>query len=140
MKDYRLLIVTPERQFFDGRVVSARIPATDGYRGILPGHEPAAIALDAGEVDFDTADGTHRICAVSFGFAVVNGDMLRLIVQTAEWPEEIDENRVLEVKRQAQERMLRHDSMKEYEMARAAIARAAARLYVKSHTSVNSGK
>lgn len=137
MNDYRLLIVTPERHFFDGRVVSARLPATDGYIGILAGHSPAAIAMAAGELRFVTDEGRECVCAVSFGFAVVNGGMLRITVQTAEWPEEIDVNRAREEKRQAEEIALRHDSMVEYEMARAAIARAAARLYVKDHGNIN---
>ena len=141
MKSYRLLIVTPERQFFDGQAVSASLPATDGYMGILPGHEPAAIALAPGLMRFSTEEGQEKVCAVSHGFAVVNGGMLRLIVQTAEWPEEIDENRVLEARRQAEERVNRHASMQEYEIARAAIARATARLYVKSRSaSINNGE
>ena len=139
MKDFRLLIATPERQFFDGRVVSVRLPAADGYMGILSGHEPAAIAINAGELSFETDKGKKRACAVSFGFAIVNGDMLRLSVQSAEWPEEIDEHRALEERRIAEQRAIRHASMREYEMARAAMARASARLYVKNHNSINEG-
>ena len=137
MGDFRLLIATPERQFFDGRVKSVRLPAADGYMGILPGHEPAAIAVTAGELSFETNEGKKRVCAVSFGFGVVNGGMLRLTVQTAEWPEEIDVNRALEAKRRAQQMAIRNESMVEYETARAALARATARLYVKNRSNVN---
>ena len=77
------------------------------------------------------------MCAVSFGFGVVNSGMLRLTVQTAEWPEEIDVNRALEAKRRAQQMAIRNESMVEYETARAALARATARLYVKNRSNVN---
>ncbi len=57
-----------------------------------------------------------------------------ILVDSAERPEEIDENRARRAADQAREAMLQRRSIVEYRSAQANLARAASRLRVKGHS------
>lgn len=128
---FMLNISTPERQFYSGRVESIIIASLDGEIGILPGHLSMVVALASAPAKIK-ADGKWHIAAVSGGFARIKPDKVVILADTAEWPEEIEENRALEAKKRAEERMQAHVSEIEYMHSRIALERALMRLTVKN--------
>ena len=50
-------IVTPERTFFAGKALSLVLPALDGQRGVMAGHEPMVTAVESGVPKYRTEDG-----------------------------------------------------------------------------------
>ena len=133
---FQLQIVTPERAFFDAQAEMVVFDATDGEMGILPGHAPMVAALQDGAVRIRQA-GTWREAAASEGFAIVEGDKVIIMVQTVEWPEEIDANRAERDRQAALERLRQQRSMHEYHLARSMLTRAMVRLRVSGRNRMN---
>ena len=127
---FYLEIITPEKQFYVGPASSLVMPALDGEYGVQPGHEPIVTAIEPGLVRFQ-ADGAWNEVVVSDGFAEVMPDYVILLVSSAERPEEIDRARAERAKERAEERLRQKQSVREYHLSKAALARAMARLRVR---------
>ncbi len=117
----------PGEAVFPGPATNLTMPALDGEYGVQPGHEPIVTALDPGTVRFRT-DGTPHEVVVSDGFAEVMPDYCILLVSSAERPDEIDRARAERAKERAEERLRQKQSIREYHLSKAALARAMARL------------
>ena len=124
---FYLEIITPERQFYIGPAQALVLPIVDGEMGVHAGHEPAATALEPGELRYKV-DGKWELAAVGSGFAEIKPDYVILLASFAEHPEEIDRNRAEAAKRRAEERLRQKQSLREYHHSQAALARAMARL------------
>ena len=120
-KEFNLKITTCDRSFYDGPCESIVLPAIDGEHGVLADHEPMVTAIVSGECRF-TANGKQNIIAVG---------QVEVIVDTAEYPEEIDARRAEEAKIRAEEAMRQKQSILEYNHSQAALSRAMTRLKVK---------
>jgi len=129
MKQLRLNIATPAREFFDGDVESVVLTSTDGGLGVLAGHMPTVVALVAAPLKFKK-DGEWREAALSGGYAEIDNDRVSVLADAAEWPEEIEVNRALEAKRRAEERIRERQSEIEYMRSLIALQRALTRLSV----------
>ena len=124
---FELEILTPERQFFVGLAEAIVLPSIDGSYGVQAGHEPVVIAVEPGELQYQI-DGTWHRAAVGQGFAEIMPEYVILLAATAEHPEEIDEARARRAKERAEERLRQKQSLQEYYLSKAALARAMARL------------
>jgi F-type H+-transporting ATPase subunit epsilon len=129
MSKLRLLIETPEKQFFAGDAESVIMDTLDGEIGVLPGHLPMIAALVTGHIRIN-AGGTWREAALSEGFAQIKNETVIIMADTAEWPEDIDVNRALEAKQRTEERLKSRQSEIEYMRAQIALKRALNRLSV----------
>lgn len=65
---------------------------------------------------------------VGTGFAQVINNRVSILVDTAEHPEEIDVRRAKEAEERAREQLRQKQSIKEYYMSKASLARAMSRL------------
>ncbi len=129
----RVHIVTPYELFYEGDADMVVLTALDGEIGILPGHNPVIVGLSPGEVRI-SAGGEKRSIAVSDGYADITGQSAVIVVNSAEWPEQIDLKRANEAMERAVERLNRPD-LNEEETARAkrAVLRAKARIKAAEH-------
>lgn len=133
---FHLQIITPERVFLDEAVEMITVQATDGSMGIAPGHAPVIISMEEGEVAI-RRNGVWRTAAASDGTATVTPDQVFIMLQTVEWPEEIDARRAQEAEEEAREIMRQKNSMQEYVMAKSMLSRAMVRLRVSQSSSHN---
>ena len=108
---FQLDVLAASVPFFQGKCVSVVIPVTDGEYGVLAGHSNAVGAVCAGELRFETEDGEHRRAAVAPGLFKIDGDRVLLLLDAAEWPEDIDVNRALRARREAEEELRQKRSM-----------------------------
>ncbi len=129
---FYLVIKTPERHFFNDAVEEILIETSEGQIGILPGHEPMITTVAIGPVKIKV-NGEWKEAVLSEGFMEVNQDMVVALVDTAEWPEEIDANRAKRAEERAKERLQGKLSHIEYVRSQAALQRAISRLEVSSH-------
>lgn len=125
-------ILTPEKKFFWGDIETIIVRTPLGEMGILKGHIPMVVIIDIGTVRIKK-DGQWIEAALSEGFMEVKQDKAVILVDTAEWPDEIDINRAKAAKDRAAERLLRKLNQTEYIQSKAAMARAMARLQVKKN-------
>lgn len=126
---FYLEIVTPERKFFSGEVEMVVLRTTDGEIGILKGHIPMVIAVDIGPIRI-LQGGEWLTAALTSGFMEIKRDKSIILVDTAEWPHEIDVNRALAARQRAEERLQHKVSHIEHLRSQAALSRAMARLKV----------
>lgn len=122
-------IVTPQRVFFSGYVEMLILKTPQGEMGILKDHIPMVVVVDVGPVRIKK-DGEWLEAVLTEGFMEITHEKVVILVDTAEWPHEIDANRALAAKQRAEERLQRQLSQIEYIRSKAAMARAMARLKV----------
>jgi F-type H+-transporting ATPase subunit epsilon len=124
-----LVIVTPERQLFNGVVDQVTVPSTQGCLGILPGHAPLLAELGIGNISYRIGDQLEQFFC-SWGFAEVLPDRVVLLAQTAEAASEIDEQRAAQAKARAEQRLSSKNPDLDFARAQLALLRAISRLEV----------
>jgi F-type H+-transporting ATPase subunit epsilon len=102
MKKLLFQLITPERVMFEEKVDEVILPTDNGEIGILPNHVPLLSLLKHGEIRVKNDDQTTCL-ACSKGCIEVHDKGVRVLTDTAERAEEIDEQRALEAKRKAEE-------------------------------------
>ena len=117
MNKFSLRILATDKPFFEGECLS--------LTAIVPGELDLTYEKDGKEV---------RIrAAVSEGIVKVEQGNVLVLVDTAELPEEIDENRARRAAEAAREDLSHKQSIREYYAAQARLARAVNRLKIKKH-------
>jgi len=104
-KKVRLRIVTPDRIKVEEDVDMVIMRCMTGDMGILKGHEPLSAALNYGIMRILNHDEIRRI-AVYGGLATIQNDVITILTNDAEWPEDVDRARA-EADREHAERRLR---------------------------------
>lgn len=102
---FKLEVVTPDCTFFDGETDMVILRTTEGDIGILYDHEPLVAPLRIGSMRVKLEDKSFKWAACSAGFLTVNEDKVTVVVDSAEWVEEIDMERALEAKSRAENRI-----------------------------------
>jgi len=108
---------TPYRLFFSGKAQVVTIELADGEIGIYANHSPFTGLSVTGILRIKDADGNWRGAYVSGGILEVKEHKNVLMVDSAEWPQEIDKERALEAKMQAEK--ILEDSHFKFEIDRA---------------------
>jgi len=85
----RLRIATPEDVKLDENVDMAIMRCITGDMGILPRHEACSAILDFGVLRI-LNDGDERRMAVFGGMAQVRDNIVTVMANDAQWPEDID--------------------------------------------------
>ncbi len=135
MNSFHLCILAADKPFYDGECVSLCIPTDDGIYGIQANHHNIIAAIVAGTVSFKIKENDEfEFAAVSQGIMKVESGEVLLLVDTAERPEEIDENRAKQDAIEAREEILKKQSIAEYRDAEARLARALSRIKTKGKT------
>ena len=129
MSDFYLKMISSNGIFYEGLCNSLIIPAPDGERAVMAHHEELMIAVTEGEAKFRKKEGeAFTSVVVGRGFCQVANNRVVLLTDTIERPEDIDEKRAREALERANERLRQKQSIREYHMTRAAMARALARI------------
>lgn len=124
-------IVTQERLVFSGEVDAVNLPGAEGRLGILPNHSPLLTTLDYGEV-IVRQGSAEQYFAVGGGFAEVQPNKVIVLADSAERADEIDLQRALEARRQAEKMMAEGapEDPERYAQVRASLERAQLRFNV----------
>lgn len=131
MDAFELKIIAINKVFYEGQSKQLIFQASDGARGIMAHHEDAVIAVNVGELNIQTYEGEWITAITGAGHVQVAGNKVIMIVDTVERPEEIDEQRAIEAKNRAEEQLRQKQSIYEYYMSKANLARAMERLKIK---------
>ena len=140
-KPFQLMVLTPEREFYNGPADYVSVNTIAGSIGVLADHVPMVSALDVGTLVIETNEETRRTAFHSEGFIEVRPDGVYILAQACEWPEEIDEKRALEAEQRAQERLRQErggDDLGTMGHSKVALMRAMTRRRIKSMSSIGS--
>lgn len=132
MTPFTLKIIASASTFYQGDCESLILPTSDGQYGILAYHEPVVVAIRMGEMRFQVG-GEWRDVVIGDGFARVRNNSVTILADSAERPEDVDENRAREAMQRAQERLQHQASMREYYDNKIALGRAMTRLRAAQH-------
>ena len=92
-KTFDVEIITPDRVFYKGTADLLEFNTESGEIGVYRDHIPLTTVLEPGLVTIHHGD-EEQVAAVHAGFAEILGDKVTLLAELAEWPEEIDLERV----------------------------------------------
>jgi F-type H+-transporting ATPase subunit epsilon len=127
---YPFEVHTPYRRFFAESVEAITITLMDGEIGVYANHSPFTAPVNTGILKIKDKDGKWRQAFTTEGILEVKERKTILMVDAAEWPEEIDYSRAVAAKQQAEESlqagMFRFDT----DTTRASLKRAETRLKV----------
>ncbi|MDP8079463.1 F0F1 ATP synthase subunit epsilon [Phocoenobacter skyensis] len=101
--EFKLAVVSAESEIFSGSIVSVRVSGIEGELGIYAGHTPLLTAIKPGMVKYTLADGNEDAIYVSGGFLEVQPNMVTVLADVAIRGEELDQQRILDAKRKAEE-------------------------------------
>jgi F-type H+-transporting ATPase subunit epsilon len=86
MASFHLTIVTPEKIFFDGEVVSLTAPGGAGYLGVLAHHAPLLTTLVPGRLTFRSDEAGERQVDIGPGFLDVSQNRATLLTESVKVP------------------------------------------------------
>ena len=131
MKVFDLFLATPERKLFEKKVISVTLPVCDGEVTILADHIPYIASLKSGEMIVTSQEGNREYIALSSGFIEFSKNTLKVLADTAEKSDEIDEERTKKAIKRAQEaRKQKNINETEYALLASKLEKEFARLRV----------
>ncbi|MBU0632306.1 F0F1 ATP synthase subunit epsilon [bacterium] len=83
MDTFRLEILTPNGEIFNGDVVSATLPGEEGEFGVLAHHASLTTLLQAGVIDLETENKTVESVAINWGVVQVDESKVVVLVDGA---------------------------------------------------------
>ena len=134
MTTFWLKVIASDHVFYNGNCEALVVPAHDGEVGILPHREAMILAIQEGELKFRIpGEQEYHHAVVGLGIVQVANNRVTVVVDTAERPEDIDEARAKQALERAKEQLRQKQSIREYYMSKASMARALSRLKASQH-------
>ncbi len=106
MNTFHLRILEADNEFFDGECVSLVFPYPDGFYGVQANHQNMVCAVDEGIANYTLPNGEKHYASISDGIIKIEKNEVLILVNTAERPEDIDENRTRREAEDAKEMLL----------------------------------
>jgi F-type H+-transporting ATPase subunit epsilon len=129
-KTFKFEVVTPEKVFYSDEVNMIVFNRSDGEMGVMADHMPMVVAMEIGTLKITKGEETF-IAAVSQGFVEITEAGVTVIVDSAEWPEDIDVDRANNSMKVAEEKLLEYRNNKKMEiLLKASIQRAKNRIKI----------
>lgn len=129
MSELKLKIVTPDRVFFDGEIISITARGIEGDFTILKNHAPFVTVIQISKMKVKTQEGS-RVAAISGGYITVRDNDIVIMSDACEWEDEIDVERAQRAKDRAEKRLQSVKGEKDVINAELALKRAMNRLQI----------
>lgn len=117
-----MVVISPQKKVLETECESVTLPTEDGQITVLPKHMAIFSLLKAGEVRVKTKD-EEIVLAVGGGFVNVGNDLITLMAEFGVRSDEIDEEKVNEAKKRAEEILKSKADERESALAQASLAR-----------------
>ena len=127
MATFRLEILTPERRLVTESADSVVFETWDGEMQVLPGHEAMVLPVRPCVARMGSVSG-RGVASIAAGFVEISQEKVEFFVDSAEWPNEIDAERAKGALERAESRLDSQGEAWDIARAKAAAARASARL------------
>ena len=121
-------IVSAEQSIFEGDAKMVVAPGESGELGILPQHTPLLTRIKPGTVKVIMSDGSEELVYVSGGILEIQPKALTILADTSIRAHDLDEAKVMEAKRAAEEALTNRASSQERAVVQAELSQLAAQL------------
>ena len=130
MSTFKAKIIEADNTFYTGDMQSLVVPTIDGEYGVLAKHQNLVVAIIPGLLKFQDEEGKWLEASVSDGMMRIEDGEVLILVDSAEWPYELDAERIKAKEAAAREAMLQKKSVREYTLAEASLKRAISRMRI----------
>ena len=86
-KNFKLVVITPERIVFEREILSLIVPGEMGYLGVLADHAPLITTLKEGDIEITEPDGTKKRMKLGGGFMEVLNNTATILADSI-WQEQ----------------------------------------------------
>jgi F-type H+-transporting ATPase subunit epsilon len=83
MDTFKLEILTPNGEIYNGQAVSVVLPGEEGEFGVLAGHASLTTLLEAGVVDVEKEDKSVEAIVINWGVVQVDEEKVIILVEGA---------------------------------------------------------
>lgn len=128
MATFNLTIVSAEKKIFEGVVKSVQVTGLEGELGILAGHMPLLTGIKPGIVKFTLENNQEEVIYVSGGFLEVQPNVVTVLADVAIRGSELDQERILNAKRKAEENIVAKSGDNNHELMVAKLSQELAKL------------
>lgn len=115
-------IITPERIVYHDFADYVSIPGSEGVLGVFPKHTPLFTKIVQGEISIKN-DNEYLHLSVAGGFVEIGKDQVTILADSALRSEELEEEKIIEAKKKAEEKLQQKLSRQEYLAAEAQLRR-----------------
>lgn len=126
----KLKVITPQSSFYEGEVSMVELTTTEGEIGVYPAHIPLTCVIAPGILKIHETDGIKEAALLS-GFVTILPEIVTIMAEAVEWPDEIDYDRAQQAKTRAERRLASNDEHMDVLRAELALKRALTRLGMK---------
>ena len=127
---YKLTVITPEKTVFDEEVYSLIANGGLGYLEILTNHCSILSTLQPGKLIITRPNGERLLFAVSGGFLEVSNNIVTILADAIESPNEINLERAQAAAQRAEELLKAPEDRIDIPRAKAALLRAKNRISI----------
>jgi len=122
-------VVSAEASIYDGPADFVALPGESGELGVFPGHTPLITRIRPGAVRIKVpGQSEEEFVFVAGGILEIQPNRVTVLADTAIRGKDLDEARVLEAKRQAEEALSNRAATLDYAKAQAELAIAVAQI------------
>lgn len=129
MKTFKLKLIAPDGVKYEGEALEASLPTPDGQISILPDHMPVISLLSPGEIVLKTSGKEHYL-ATEGGVVEISNNLVKILADSAESAETLDQVKVDEAKKKAEASMANAKTDVEFADATAALEKQLAKIRV----------
>lgn len=105
MSDLKVEIVTPQGIVFSDAAQSCTVPGAEGQFQVLKNHADMLAVLEVGKIRVNGKEG-EKTLATSGGYIEIKKNYISIVVESAEFAEQIDIERAKSAQERAKERLL----------------------------------
>lgn len=130
MDELRLKIVTPDREFYNDTIDMLVAKSELGEFAILKNHLPMVASLQISYLKIKK-DGNFRFATIAGGYMTMKDNEIVVISDAVEWREEIDKDRAIRAKEEAERRLQEAKDSSSFDRAELELKKAINRLNIK---------
>ena len=128
MATLKCRVVSAREELYSGEISMLIATGIEGEIGILPGHTPLITLLKPGAMRVQTPDGNEEVIYVSGGVLEVQPKMVTILADTAMRAHNLDESKIVEARRQAEQMLVNQSDTLQTNAALALLAESVAQL------------
>lgn len=121
-------VVSAREALYSGEISMLIATGVEGEIGVLPGHTPLITLLKPGVMRLQTPDGSEEVIYVSGGVLEVQPNMVTVLADTAMRAHNLDESKIVEARRQAEQMLVNQSDTLQTNAALASLAESVAQL------------
>jgi len=128
MSKFKLKLIAPDGVKYEAEATAVILPTSDGEIEILPGHMPLVSLLAPGEMIIKNGS-EEKSLVTEGGVAEITTDLVKILADTAEEVHNLNELKIAQAKKTAEERLANAKDFVEFTEAQALLEKQLAKIH-----------